>query len=293
MISITQQIKKLIFKIKESHGHDFLYKDYDDLIKTLEQEEQLSPDECNDLNKLIATLLSEAETYSSCNTYTLWAVRCLECASGFIAYLPKGHTSTDLLTRCIQELIHKFTTTHLLIYVMPTDAYRVYKAHIMKYDAEMMWKVAANCFYLSDEGGRPRDAEEENMLHSLMVEGFSLANHYINQTGDMSHFPNWFSHLSPIRIYNLSEQVEQSMQPRYANLLHNLDDALDKQLELLKTWFDNDAEGCLNYFGTGRAKQLLEVVDDVHVLYVTNRLTQLQNNPLAKELLQTINSEKI
>lgn len=57
-------------------------------------------------------------------------------------------------------------------------------------------------------------------------------------------------------------------------------------LSLLRKWFESDAEGCVNYWGAERIKNLLELVEDDVFFRVLERMSKIRNNPEVKAILE-------
>ena len=284
-------INKLIFQVQFRIGNQLLYKDFTQLTQSIEQDSTLSREETVCLEELINVLLTETERYSSSTSgylyYPLWSAGCLDCATILVNYLPDTFDSKNEISQKIHNFTQQFLLSPLLLEFFRTQTYKSFRNNVLENESELLWKVASNCFYLSDEGRRPRDNEEEFILYSIFLEGYELANAYFRKTMDASHFPDWFSRLSPLKIATLSDVVASNRQLRgNDSLLHYLDDTLDKQLVLLKTWLETDTAGFVEYWGVKKMESLLELVDDTHFFYALNKICLLKNNPQVKELLQ-------
>lgn len=282
-------IQRLDNKVRNHHGHKFLYDDFQYLVYDLEKNSNLSKEEFMTLDELVATLLYESERYSSgFPYYPLWSVRCLDCASILMKFIPENFPSMNWNKQKKEEIINKFLSQPILLEFSRTQLFKA----IVDDEVETLWKMASRFFYLSDEGRRPKSEKEESVLYDMMLKGYRFADKYINMTQDASHFPEWFSHLSPFRINNIAEIVYNCTQcelewrnKKNDKVLQYLEETLDMQLSLLKIWLDYDVEGFVNYWGE-RVKDLLELVEDDVFYYFLNKMSMLGGNKYVNDVLK-------
>ena len=278
-------IENLTFNVKYGRGHKFLYEDFVKLVYSIGTNHNLSNDEIIYLDELISTLLSEAEQYSSGYPYyPLWATRCMDCAAMLAIYLPTTSAYKEKLFQRIYRDIHSFLLSPILKEFIHTQSYKVYRDEIIK-SPQMLCKVASNCFYLSDEGRRPRDLMEEKAVHVIFEEGYNLANLYLQKTADMSRFPDWFSHMSFTKIANIVKQLDLNISSKgHESILNCLKDTMNKQRVLLQTWYDNDYEGFVKYWGVDMATTIIESLNGSQFLQAEEKVYIVAENGYIKGL---------
>lgn len=161
----------------------------------------------------------------------------------------------------------------------------------------MLCEIALIYFRGTSAGRRPWGIKDEIAFYHMMIEGYKLANKYISLSGDFSHFPDWFSVLSPCRTDSIIEDVsnwidnnEEIERKRwnhysYEDVVIYLEDTLDMQLSLVWKWLDSDVEGFVNYWGADKIEKLLELVEDDTFFDVLGKLYRLKNNQEVSKVL--------
>ena len=174
---IKKHIEDIIDKLKHQNGHRFLYSDFPFLVLELKKCPDLSREDLISLSELVDDFLLEAEQYSSGYPYyPLWATKCLDCASIIMDFIPDSFVLKKWSVDKMKELVNRFTKNSILSEFAHTELFRRHIEEITVNNPEDLWKVASNCFFLSDEGGRPRYPDEEVKLYEMMVIGYELAN---------------------------------------------------------------------------------------------------------------------
>ena len=290
---LKRKIEELICKIDKQWGHKHLYKDFQILVDALNANPSLSMEELTSLDELIETLLFEAKQYSDRYSdypyYPLWSIRCLECASELIEFLPTSYANREKRIKRSAELLSTFVTSSVLCVLIRTGYYKKQIENAEKNNFELLADMALNCFQISSDGRRPREVEEEMALFDTMKEGYKLANQYVAVSGDLSFFPKWFSFLSPNRTFELVEEAtdyyERTHRRWYDKTIRYFEDTLDMELSLLWKWLDGDVEGFVNYWGAERIENLLELVEDDVFYDVLRKLASLKHNQTVSEIL--------
>lgn len=281
----VKAINTLADKVNYKRGHNFLYDDFESLLISLEEDSILSKDEIWSIDWLVRNLLSEANLYSGNNDYLyypLWSVKCFDCAVRLFRYIPNeknGHNVKEA-----ESIARKFLSSPILLDFVCTESYRKYIEELSGNDPDLLWKVAENCFYVSDLGRRPRDLGTESKLYSVMMEGYNLANRYISKTKNMSHFPDWFAHLDIERISRMTACTVHTWYDE--QILELLDKTLDMQISLLKTWLDGDAKAFLNHWSKEQIEAFLELTYDGLFYYMLDKMCSVGNCQKVKEMLE-------
>ena len=160
-----------------------------------------------------------------------------------------------------------------------TEYFKEYLEDACVNHVDILWKIAADYFRISAEGRRPRCAEEEYRLFNMMDEGYLLANKYLDVTKDYSHFPDWFSILSPCWIEDILEQALDWTGARfYHKIVGLLQKTIDRQLSLLGKWLDGHTVGFISFWGAERIEKLLELVEDDVFFDVLRKLSAVKGN---------------
>ncbi len=281
----VKAINTLADKVSNKRGHNFLYDDFESLLISLEADSILSKDEIWSIDWLVRNLLSEANLYSGNNNYLyypLWSVKCFDCAVRLFRYIPDEYNGRNV--KEAENIARKFLSSPILFDFICTESYRKYIEELIGNDHDLLWKVAENCFSVSNCGRRPRDLETESKLYSVMMEGYNLANTYIAKTKNMSHFPDWFAHLN---IEYISRMTACTVYTRYdEQILELLDKTLDIQISLLKKWLEGDAKAFLNHWSKEQIKAFLELTDDGLFYYMLDRMCSVGNCQKVKEILE-------
>lgn len=268
-VSLTDKVRTLTHRLSNKKGHRFLYGDFENLVEYLKQANSLSKETIDAIRECVNALIWEADVFQY---YQSWAIRCNQCASILVGFLPYKESLEEKIERQQDTFTDSFIWSFLNFSTFNDYCER------LSTRPERARKVACLCFEHSDTGRRPHLMEDEEVFYTLFIKGYNLAVKYIESTRNYEAFSEWFNVLDPFHIGQITESIE--CYDRVNQHLYNMiEDTLIKQLKLLEKWLKADALSFINYWKSKRIIELLEFVDDNVFFDTLQTLANVKSNP--------------
>lgn len=275
-VSLTNKLCTLNHRIKNKKGHRFLYGDFDRLVEDIKQVAPLQQDTLDAIESCVISLISEANIYQC---YQLWAIRCNQCASILVEFLPYN----KVLKADIEKQQDTFADRFIWSFVLfPT--FKKY-CERLSMRPERACRVATLCFEHSDSGRRPHDMRDEDVFYSLFKCGCNLAEGYINKTNNYKAFEEWFKVLDPLHLEQILEMIEDC--GREDDRVYGMiEETLLKQLELLGKWLEGDTSSFIDFWKSKGVIDLLELVEDDVFFSVLQTLAKVESNAEVRSVIE-------
>jgi hypothetical protein len=275
-VSLTNKLCTLNHRIKNKKGHRFLYGDFDRLVEDMKQVVPLQQETLDAIESCVISLISEANIYQC---YQLWAIRCNQCASILVEFLPHN--------KVIKADIEKQQDTFADRFIWSFVLFPTFKDYCerLQMRPERACRVATLCFEHSDSGRRPHDMRDEDVFYSLFKCGHNLAEDYINTTNNYKAFEEWFKVLDPLHLEQILEMIEDC--GREDDRVYGMiEDTLLKQLELLGKWLEGDTLSFIDFWKSKRIIDLLELVEDDVFFSVLQTLAKVESNAEVRSVIE-------
>ncbi len=286
------QINRIRKKISKSSGCSYLYRYFDDLVRSLQnRQEPLSIAESSELIDLICDYARDSRynNFASAN-WVRYSARCFYCADFLLNYLADTHTTG--LKRTLNQYFMELVDSGVAL-IIPQDVVDKYlenninpENHKNFYN-HLLDNAISKChrsrLWIGSEVTLARD-------YTKSVEYY--IRQYIEKYSDYSMLKIWIPMLDTRHVAKFWYEYPDSGNCRHCGnyerecVEKSLDAMLDVHLELFNLWYEYNAQEVIDVMPTDDLIEVMEVLDDDMFENILKHVSKLPKNEKIKSVLE-------
>ena len=292
MDNIIVQINRIRKKIPKSSGCSYLYRYFDDLVRSLQnRQEPLSIAESSELIGLIYDYARDSRynNFGSAN-WVRYSARCFYCADFLLNYLADTHTTG--LKRILNQYFMELVDSGVAL-IIPHDVVDKYLENNINPEnhKDLYNHILDKAISLCSRSRLWKDSEVTLARDYTKVVDYYIRQ-YIGKYSDYSMLKVWIPMLGTRRVAKFWYEYPESGNCRHCDnyerecVEKSLDAMLDVHLELFNLWYEYNAQEVIDVMPTDDLIEVMEVLDDDVFANILKHTSKLPKNEKIKSILE-------
>ena len=292
MDNIIVQINRIRKRISKSSGCSYLYRYFDDLVRSLQnRQEPLSIAESSELIDLICDYARDSRynNFASAN-WVRYSARCFYCADFLLNYLADTHTAG--LKRTLNQYFMELVDSGVAL-IIPQDVVDKYlENNINPENHKNFYNHILDNAISQCHRSRLWRGSEVTLARDYTKAVDYYIRQYIEKYSDYSMLKIWIPMLNTRHVAKFWYEYPESGNYRHCGnyerecIENSLDAMLDVHLELFNLWYEYNAQEVIDVMPIDDLIEIMEVLDDEVFENILKNISGLPKSEKIKSVLE-------